>query len=87
MLHPSPNFYAQILNSIGMKNVNKRFCALKNALVTSPVLRYPDFEKPFILYCDASDFGLGVVLSQKTDEDKVDHPIGYASESMSLIMQ
>jgi len=35
--------------------------------VTSPVLTYPDFKLPFLLYTDALDFALGAVLSQAQD--------------------
>ena len=40
------------------------FQQLKNALVNSPVLAYPNFSKCFTLKTDASIKGLGVVLSQ-----------------------
>ena len=43
---------------------NQVFEDLKSALC-SPLLQSPDFEKPFILQTDASDHGLGAVLSQK----------------------
>ena len=37
-------------------------CQLIEYLVHPPLLGYPDFEKPFVLHCDASQEGLGAVL-------------------------
>ena len=31
-------------------------------------MSFSDFEKPFILHCDASELGLGVLFSQKQDD-------------------
>ena len=39
--------------------------ALKQACMTTPVLVFADYSKPFLLETDALKEGLGVVLSQK----------------------
>jgi hypothetical protein len=41
---------------------NEAFDQLKVLLTTAPVLAQPDIEKPFNVYCDVSDSGLGCVL-------------------------
>ena len=56
------------------------FCELKKRLVSSPVLGYPDFTKPFILETDASLQGLGAVLSQHQEHGIV--VLSYASRGL-----
>ncbi len=51
-------------------------------LSQKPILFYPNFNAPFILSTDASQFGIGAVLSQK-DEHEREHPIHYASRSLN----
>jgi hypothetical protein len=58
------------------------FDKLKAKLTTAPVLAYPDYSRPFILDTDASDFGIGAVLSQKDDEGR-ERVIAFASRSLS----
>ena len=35
------------------------------------VLAFPNFDKPFIIYLDASDIALGATLSQKDANDEL----------------
>ena len=56
------------------------FQKLKATLVTSPVLKVPEANKPFIVHSDASDVGLGAVLSQVGEDEE--HPIAYASRKL-----
>lgn len=53
------------------------FLELKQALVTAPVLIYPNFNKNFTITCDASIEGLGAVLEQEK------RPIAYASRTLT----
>ena len=57
------------------------FDLLKTKCVTTPVLAFANFEKPFLLETDASSCSLGVVLSQKQDDDKY-HLVTYASQEL-----
>ena len=40
------------------------FSRLKEALVSAPILQPPDWDQPFELMCDTSDYAVGVVLGQ-----------------------
>jgi phospholipid-translocating ATPase len=58
------------------------FQRLKHLLCSSPILAYPDFSQEFILQTDASDYGVGAVLSQ-LDELGNEKVISYASKALS----
>ncbi len=54
------------------------FEQLKSALQVVPILRTPNWNKPFLVYCDASGETVGGTLSQ-LDENGHDHPIHFVS--------
>jgi len=62
----------------------KAFCRLKKALVTDPIIQPPDWNLPFEIMCDASDYAVGAVLGQR--KDKKMHAIlwNYVVESWLL---
>ena len=60
---------------------NSAFEKLKELLCAAPVLRSLEFEKIFILQTDASDRGVGAVLSQRSDDGN-DHPVAYYSRKL-----
>lgn len=62
-------------------DAEKAFINVKQALISTPILTSPDFSLPFYIQCDASNTGLGCVLTQTQDgQEKV---IAFASRSLS----
>ena len=55
------------------------FLSLKGLFTTAPVLIFPDPERQFIVEVDASDTGIGAVLSQRSAEDQLVHPVAFLS--------
>ena len=55
----------------------KAFQEIKTRMVNAPVMRLPDFTKPFEVACDASGVRIGGVLSQEG------HLITYFSEKLN----
>ncbi|XP_024010410.1 uncharacterized protein LOC112085429 [Eutrema salsugineum] len=56
------------------------FEQIKHALISAPIVQPPDWNLPFEVLCDASDFSVGAVLGQK--KDKKLHAIYYASRTL-----
>ncbi|XP_054785903.1 uncharacterized protein LOC129292363 [Prosopis cineraria] len=55
---------------------------LKKRLTTSPIIQPPNWDLPFELLYDASNYALGAVLSQRVD--KKSHVIAYASRTLDV---
>ncbi|GJZ30564.1 reverse transcriptase domain-containing protein [Tanacetum coccineum] len=62
------------------KECIEAFQTLKKKLTEAPILVNPDWDLPFELMCDASDFAIGAVLWQR--KTKHFQPIHYASKIM-----
>ncbi|GJX74297.1 reverse transcriptase domain-containing protein, partial [Tanacetum coccineum] len=59
----------------------KAFQTLKKKLTEAPILIAPNWDLPFELMCDASDFAIGAVLGKR--HEKHFRPIYYASKTMN----
>ena len=61
------------------EEVKHAFMQLKQALVEAPILQSPNWDLPFEIMCDASDFAVGMVLGQRIDKKPI--AICYASKT------
>nr|GFA73337.1 reverse transcriptase domain-containing protein [Tanacetum cinerariifolium] len=57
------------------------FQTLKDKLIEAPILIAPNWDQPFELMCDASDYAVGAILGQRIE--KHFRPIHYASKTMN----
>lgn len=57
------------------------FFVIKNKLITAPIIVYPNWELPFEIMCDASEYAVGAVLGQR--HTQFFHAIYYASKVLN----
>ncbi|GFV89408.1 retrovirus-related Pol polyprotein from transposon 412 [Trichonephila clavipes] len=83
------NYLGHIISAEGVRTDPEKVSAVKNwkrpenlqALTSSPILIYPQPDKPFILDTDASNESVGAVLSQEIDgQERV---VAYWSKCLS----
>ncbi|CAK1595301.1 unnamed protein product [Parnassius mnemosyne] len=88
------SFLGYVVSEDGIRTVPEKIAAvkewpvpndktqeLKNRQCKTPILGYPDAGKEFIVDTDASDIGLGGVLSQRNGDQEI--VIAYFSKSLS----
>ncbi len=59
------------------------FTKLKGCFVSAPILIAPDPSRQFVVEVDASEVGVGAVLSQRSSSDDKVHPCAYFSHRLS----
>ncbi|GJY85092.1 putative reverse transcriptase domain-containing protein [Tanacetum coccineum] len=74
----SPKMPTKIRQFLGLAGYNRRFIEGFSKIANAPILALPEGSKDFIVYCDVSHKGLGVVLMQR---EKV---ISYASRQLKI---
>ena len=77
---PLCNFLAKDVTFEWSQACEAAFDKLKTMLVSPPITRSPNWDLPFEIICDASDYAIGVVLGQR--EDKKEFVIYYASNTL-----
>ncbi|RVW31008.1 hypothetical protein CK203_100673 [Vitis vinifera] len=78
---PSPTTVKGDAKFIWDERCQKSFDQLKQFLTTTPIVRAPNWQLPFEVMCDASDFAIGAVLGQR--EDGKPYVIYYASKTLN----
>ncbi|WJZ98628.1 hypothetical protein VitviT2T_017140 [Vitis vinifera] len=63
----------------------RSFEELKLLLTTAPIVRAPNWQLPFEVMCDASDFAIGAVLGER--EDGKPYVIYYASKTLNEVQR
>ena len=73
--------YALLVKFIWIE-CKESFQKLKQALITAPILRPLDKNKPFHVHIDASNFAIGCILAQPY-KGNMDLPVSYASRQLN----
>ena len=61
--------------------LQKDFTQIKEMLTSRPILMCPDEDKQFIVQTDASEWGIGAVLSQ-LDDESMERPVAFFSRKL-----
>ena len=77
---PLCNLLAKDIPFAWSQAYERAFDKLKTILVSPPIMRSPNWELPFEIMCDASDYAIGAVLGQ--NEDKKAFVIYYANKTL-----
>nr|GEW17445.1 reverse transcriptase domain-containing protein [Tanacetum cinerariifolium] len=75
------NVVTKLPHPTTVKDCIKAFQTLKQKLTEAPILIAPNWDLPFKLMCDASDFAIGAVLGKRCE--KHFWPIHYASKTLT----
>jgi len=72
-----------VMNDEAMSAFNR----IKSALISAPVLIFPDFDKPFYVFSDACKYAVGGILSQMDPETGLERVVRYASKKFAKFTQ
>ena len=78
---PLCNLLAKDASFVFDEECLQAFEKLKQSLTSAPVIKTPNWNLPFEIMCDASDYAIGAVLGQR--QDKLPSVIYYASKTFN----
>ena len=64
------------------ESCQQAFDELKNRLTSKPILALPDFNRPFVVHCDASLSHIGFALTQIQDDER-EHVVYFGSRALT----
>ena len=70
------------LGKLWTTECNEAFEKMKAIVAADCLLTYPDHNKPFYIYTDASDFQMGAVIMQRENAGVL-RPVAYFSQKLS----
>ncbi|KAL0161331.1 hypothetical protein M9458_045056, partial [Cirrhinus mrigala] len=65
------------------EEADRAFSALKTSFTSAPILKHPNPELPFVVEVDASDCGIGAILSQRHGQPGKLHPCAFYSRKLT----
>ena len=86
VLHPLYSLLQKDTKWIWSAEQEKAFQASKDLLKTPKVLTHYDSKQDLILTCDASQYGIGAVLSHRFEKNQ-ERPVAFASRTLSATEQ
>ena len=81
LVAPVTNLLRKNAKFLWSAECNSAFEAIKEHLISSPVMSCPDFDRPFTIQTDSSDYGLGAVLTQLHPEGE--RVVSFISRSLT----
>ena len=80
---PLTSLTSSLVRFLWGESAEKAFQELKSRFTSAPILTTPDPSRQFIVEVDASDSGIGAVLSQRSAKDGKVHPCAFYSYRLS----
>jgi hypothetical protein len=82
MVMPLTNLLGKNTKFVWSEDAESSFNNIKHCMSSSPVLMIADYNQPFYLYVDASNFCIGACLMQE-DKNGVHKPVCYYSKKLA----